>query len=172
MNLRQTILWLIWFALMAWNCRGSSVGLAWDPSPSTNTIIDYIVDYGVASRTYTNHMHVGTNLTATITNLVPATKYFFAERCMDIDFQLSGYSTEISTTTPTNRPTVIYVNLSVLTNSRLSSLWGVLTNLPVLCLTSPLVPTFYRSRMNITTTTNPPRKILKLDSSTLVFTNP
>lgn len=46
------------------------VTLGWDPSPSTNVIVDYKVYVGPASRTYTNAYSAGANLTLTL-NLYP-----------------------------------------------------------------------------------------------------
>ena len=56
----------------------SSVTLAWDPSPTTNTPITYKLYQGTATGVYTLTNNVGTNLTATATNLVRGTTYFWA----------------------------------------------------------------------------------------------
>ncbi len=42
------------------------VTLAWCPSPCTNVITNYIVYWGPAPHTYTNHISAGTNLDITI----------------------------------------------------------------------------------------------------------
>ena len=43
-----------------------TVTLAWDRSQGTNVITNYTIWQGVASRTYTNSVNVGTNLTGTV----------------------------------------------------------------------------------------------------------
>ena len=57
--------------------------LAWDPSAGTNVIADYKIYWGVATRTYTNSVSAGTNLTCTVSNLVRGPVYFFAATALD-----------------------------------------------------------------------------------------
>ncbi|MEN6533336.1 MAG: hypothetical protein ABFD89_06715 [Bryobacteraceae bacterium] len=52
--------------------RASRFVLAWDASPGTNVITNYTVWQGRASRSYTNSVNAGTNLTATLLTAPPA----------------------------------------------------------------------------------------------------
>lgn len=79
----------------------ASVTLAWDASPGTNVIVNYKVYYGVASRTYTNAVSAGTNLTVAVTNLARGATYWFAATAIDNSGLESDYSTEVSTITRT-----------------------------------------------------------------------
>jgi fibronectin type 3 domain-containing protein len=95
--------WLVWSQLMAANPTnpGSSVTLAWDPSPSTNMgVLSYKVYYGVSSTAYTNTVSAGTNLTATVTNLLRGKTYYFAATAIATNGLESAYSIEVSTTIP------------------------------------------------------------------------
>jgi hypothetical protein len=76
-----------------------SVTLAWDPSADTN-VVGYNIYYGVASRTYTNHIDVGNTLTATVSNLVEGTTYYFAATAYNGLGMESDYSNETSWTAP------------------------------------------------------------------------
>jgi len=82
----------------------SSVTLAWNPSPGTNVITNYSVYYGVASRTYTNSVSARTNLTATVTNLVRGSIYFFAATAKDTNGLESDYSSEVLWFSPAPPP--------------------------------------------------------------------
>lgn len=75
------------------------VSLAWDASVSTNALT-YKIYWGVATRTYTNSVSAGTNLTCTVSNLVRGPTYFFAATALDISGLESDYSDEVSTTCP------------------------------------------------------------------------
>ena len=63
------------------------VSLAWDASAGTNVIARYKIYWGVATRTYTNSVSAGTNLTCTVSNLVRGRAYFFTATALDA----SGY---------------------------------------------------------------------------------
>jgi hypothetical protein len=54
----------------------SSVALGWSASVDTN-VVGYDLSYGGASGVYTNQIDVGTNLSATISNLIPGQTYYF-----------------------------------------------------------------------------------------------
>ena len=74
-----------------------TVTLAWDPSPTTNDVIaNYNLYYGVASGTYTNVVAAGTNLTASVSNLVEGITYYFAATAVDTNGLESDYSAEVS----------------------------------------------------------------------------
>lgn len=79
----------------------ASVTLAWDKSPGTNVIANYNVYYGPSTRTYTNVVAAGTNLTVTVSNLVRGATYYFAATAVDTSALESDYSTEVSTVTKT-----------------------------------------------------------------------
>jgi hypothetical protein len=96
------------------------VQLAWDPSPNsyvgTNAdgsnytnywaITNYAVYCGTVSGTYTNINKVmaGTNLTASVSNLVRGATYYFAATATDTNGLESLYSTEVSCKIPPPRP--------------------------------------------------------------------
>ncbi len=75
----------------------STVALAWDPSASGN-IAGYNIYYGVVSQTYTNVVACGNVTTATISNLVSGTTYYFAATALNTSGLESAFSTEISAT--------------------------------------------------------------------------
>lgn len=157
---------MLWLARAA---LGASVSLAWDASPGTNVIAHYNVYWGRATRTYTNAVNVGTNLTATITNLIAGPTYHFAATATDASGLESDYSDEVTWTwlPPTN---VVTVTLAVETNSWPTGAWSDWCTLPVTTITNPLAPIYYRSRLAVTTT-NASFRVLRLDTSTLLFTN-
>jgi hypothetical protein len=80
-----------------------SVMLAWNPSISTN-VVGYNIYYGVACGVYTNKTSVAgsTSTNATITGLVPGTKYYFAATAVDSLGVESPFSNETSYTVPAN----------------------------------------------------------------------
>jgi len=75
----------------------ASATLAWQPSTDP-TVAGYKVYYGVASRTYTNTVDVGPANTATISNLVNGTTYYFAVTAYDSSRMQSLFSNEASGT--------------------------------------------------------------------------
>lgn len=75
------------------------VTLAWDASPSSS-VSGYRLYYGVSSRNYTNVLDVGDLTTATVSNLVVSTTYYFAVTAYDIAGLESDYSSEISYVVP------------------------------------------------------------------------
>jgi hypothetical protein len=76
-----------------------SVTLAWSPSADTN-VIGYNIYYGRASRTYTNKVDVGNVLTATVSNLVEGTTYYFAATAYNIIGMESTFSGEVTYSVP------------------------------------------------------------------------
>jgi hypothetical protein len=78
-----------------------SVTLAWSSSADTN-VVGYRIYYGVASRSYTNMIDVGDALTATVTNLVEGTTYYFAATAYNILGMESEYSDEVLYMVPTS----------------------------------------------------------------------
>src|SRR5689334_309956 len=57
--------------------KADSVTLAWDPSPSSN-VAGYILYARQSGATYTSGGRVGSNTTASVSNLVAGGSYFFA----------------------------------------------------------------------------------------------
>lgn len=86
-----------------------SVTLAWDASPDPS-VTGYRIYFGVKSVMYTNSAAVGNVLTATLTNLNPATTYYFAATAYDASGTESPFSNEASYTTST--PVVTYYALT------------------------------------------------------------
>lgn len=91
-------------AVVASTTSFRSVQLAWDASPSAG-ITNYRVYYGVASRTYTNHVNAGTNLTVGVSNLQAGVTFWFSATALAHGME-SDYSEELSYTVPDGRPTV------------------------------------------------------------------
>lgn len=80
------------------------VQLAWDSSPGTNVITNYSVYYGPATFTYTNKVVTGTNLTATVSNLVRGSTYFFSATATSSIGLESTNSNEVVWTSSTPPP--------------------------------------------------------------------
>ncbi|MGN6556145.1 MAG: tandem-95 repeat protein [Verrucomicrobiota bacterium] len=76
-----------------------SVTLSWTASDDPN-VAGYNVYYGVASRTYTNKVDVGSGTTVTINGLIEGTTYYFAATAYNILGVESDYSDEVSYTAP------------------------------------------------------------------------
>src|ERR1700756_4132183 len=72
--------------------------LGWDAEPPV-TVSGYYLYYGGASGVYTNKLDVGTNITATVSNLVAGASYFFAVSSYDAQRLKSTLSSEVSLTT-------------------------------------------------------------------------
>ena len=75
------------------------VTLAWNPS-STPDVAGYKIYYGTACGCYSNVMEVGNTTNATVSGLVPGTKYFFAATTVDGTGNESGFSNEATYTVP------------------------------------------------------------------------
>jgi hypothetical protein len=87
----------------------ASLTLTWQPSPDVK-VVGYNVYYGTASRAYTNKISFGNATTATISNLVDGTTYYFAATAYDIEGKESAFSTEAIYTIPlelSNQPRVM-----------------------------------------------------------------
>jgi len=112
------------------NNGGYSVGLAWDPSPSTN-VIGYNVYYGVSSRVYTNLFTVGMATNCGVI-LDFGSEYYFAVTAFNVIGVESDYSSEVAwgewlpdrvtVTWPTNPPCALLLS-SVFSQPR--STWTV-----------------------------------------------
>ncbi|MBE0544383.1 MAG: fibronectin type III domain-containing protein, partial [Verrucomicrobia bacterium] len=84
-----------------------SVTVAWDPSADLS-VAGYKAHYGVASRTYTNLVNVGTATRATIPSLVEGRTYYFTATAYNASGAESVFSDELSYTVPSsnNLPTI------------------------------------------------------------------
>jgi hypothetical protein len=88
--------------LIAPGVRGallSNVTLAWNPSPGS-FIAGYRLYLGPTSQTYTTLFDAGNVTTATASNLLAGTTYFFAVTAYDLAGLESPFSTEIGYTIP------------------------------------------------------------------------
>ena len=82
-----------------------TITLAWNASvPWTNGPLSYTLYYGPASATYTNSISAGTNLTATVNNLVRGATYFFTVTATATNGLVSLPSIEVSAIIPTPAP--------------------------------------------------------------------
>ena len=79
-----------------------SVGLSWDPSPSSDSA-GYNVYYGSESGNYTTLISVGNNTNAQITGLRGGVTYYFAVSAYGDSGQESELSNEVSYTVPGSR---------------------------------------------------------------------
>jgi hypothetical protein len=165
------LLSVLLLGLDAFGAAKGTVTLAWDPSPGTNLIANYRAWWGAASATYTNHVNAGTATTVTITNLIGGVTYYFAATAVDTAGMESDYSGEVSALIPRAPTNVLSVALVVQTN-RTAGLapWTNWVTVPLLTVTNPPAPLYYRAAMSITET-NTAFQVLRLNSSTLVFTN-
>lgn len=80
-----------------------TVRLAWDKSPDA-TVTGYKLYTGSASRSYTNLINVGTNLTGTASNVIAGRTYYFAATAYNSVGLESDFSNEVSYTVPTVPP--------------------------------------------------------------------
>lgn len=123
------------------------VVIAWDPPAGTAVVTaGYHVYYGTSSHAYTVMVDVGTNLQATIPNVAPGVKYYFAVVAYNKDGRESLPSNEATnTSTVTGEVSGLSVLRSnnivrisfngqysyqyyVLANPDLSTNWTVITN--------------------------------------------
>ncbi|MBE7503962.1 MAG: fibronectin type III domain-containing protein [Verrucomicrobiales bacterium] len=75
--------------------QAAEVQLAWDPSPSPE-VTGYYLYWGTVSQSYDNRKDVGLATTATVTNLVAGTLYYFAVTAYESVGLESDYSNEVS----------------------------------------------------------------------------
>ena len=89
------------FTVRACRVNTGLVVLEWDKSPDTfYTITSYRVFWGVLSKSYTNTVDRGTNLTCIMSNLMAGNTYYAAATALDISGLESDYSNEVSFFTP------------------------------------------------------------------------
>lgn len=86
----------------------ASATLAWDRAASHTNLSAFVLKYGVSSGSYTGKVSVATNFTsATVNDLVPGVRYFFAVTARNVAGLESDPSNEISHTPPTTAPNVL-----------------------------------------------------------------
>lgn len=81
-------------ASLAFSARAVNVTFAWNPNTETD-LAGYKLYYGPASRTYTNHVTLGTVTNHTLANLVDGATYYFALTAVNTNADESDYSTEL-----------------------------------------------------------------------------
>ncbi len=74
-----------------------TIQLAWNAETGT-TAVGYKVHYGIATKTYTMVMDVGTNISAMVTNCKAGTNYFFVVTAYNSTKTEGAYSDEVMTT--------------------------------------------------------------------------
>ncbi len=89
----------VWVCGVAVQADAASVTLQWDPNAEPD-LTGYKVHYGLVSRTYTTHLDVGNVVSRVVDGLAASTKYFFAVTASDSVGNESGYSNEVTMTTP------------------------------------------------------------------------
>ncbi len=93
-------------AAVSSSVSAANVTLAWDQS-TDSTVSGYRLYYGAATGSYTNVVDVGASTSATVSNLAPATAYYFAATTYSLAGMESAYSTEVAYVVPspaTNQP--------------------------------------------------------------------
>lgn len=131
------------------------------PNPPEQGITNYVVHYGAAPRTYTNAVSAGTNLSVTISNLMPLTRYYFAATAQNAQ-GISGLGEESFWPLPLTN----YVTVSV---SRRATLDGPRTTLWSLTLTNPPhASEFFETTLTLT---NNQSQVLRLSPSTVLLSN-
>lgn len=90
----------------------ASVKLAWDRS-ADSSVAGYKLYWGPASRTYTNSINVGTNLTGTVSNVVVGVNYFYAATAWNAQNLESDFSNEVAHVVPWFPPTNPPSNLRI-----------------------------------------------------------
>ena len=81
--------------------KADSVTLAWDPSPSSD-VVGYILYSRPSGVGYNSGSRIGSNTTASVSNLVDGISYFFAVSAYNNSGAESDLSNEISYSAPAN----------------------------------------------------------------------
>ena len=142
--------------------RFVKVSLAWDASPDHASITNYSVLFGAVSHVYTNSVNAGTNLSVTISNLQPNTRYYFAAQGTARDGITSALTPEIFWPLPqTNFVTAIVSRRTNLTAPE-TVIWSQTIAVP------PGTDVFFASAISVT---NNSVSVTRINSSTLRFAN-
>jgi hypothetical protein len=87
------------FPLTAPEAQAAEVTLTWDAS-TDNAVVGYKIHYGTSSGTYQTIIDAGNVTTLTVYSLADGTTYYFAATAYDANGNESGFSTEVTHTTP------------------------------------------------------------------------
>jgi hypothetical protein len=79
----------------------AGITLQWDANAEPD-LAGYKVHHGLGIRSYTTHIDVGKTDITTVAGLLPNTRYYFAVTAYDAYGNESGYSNEVSMTTPSD----------------------------------------------------------------------
>lgn len=98
---------VLYSILLAVSGSPAEVKLGWDyPEEDQSLITGYKIYWGSSSKNYTNHVTIvgGTNLTGTVSGLLPGTTYYFAATAFSGDLE-SEFSNEVNYAPPLKAPT-------------------------------------------------------------------
>lgn len=93
--------------------RPWNITVAWNAAADHALVTNYALSYGIASGVYTNSVNAGTNLTATVSNLVRGLRYYFAVRATGPN-AISPFSAERFWPQPFTN----YIGVGIKTNGR------------------------------------------------------
>ncbi len=85
--------------LMATQSLALTLKVGWQPSPDAR-VAGYKLFYGQSTRSYSNAVDAGGQVSCTLSDLYPGSTYFFAAAAYDASGNQSDYSEEISYTVP------------------------------------------------------------------------
>lgn len=125
----------------------SSVTLAWDASPGTNAA-GYAIYQGISSRSYTNRLDAGTNLTLTVSNLVRGVTNYFTATAYSATGLESDYSNEVAW--KSDLPPIPPANLRITAQIAKSPTgpWQPFTNMPSVVITNPAGESYFRMEIS------------------------
>lgn len=123
-----------------------SVTLAWTASPDA-AVTGYNIHHGNVAGTVTNKLDAGFAFTATVSNLIAGTTYFFFATAYNAD-SVESEPSNIITYTPTNPPPAPPSELRIVVTPQLSGSldgpWLAVAEWPAITLTNPPGSRFYR----------------------------
>jgi hypothetical protein len=99
-GLTKVLAGLVVLSALATTTPAATVTIAWNASTNAN-VAGYSIYYGLVSRAYTSSVDAGSNLSQTVTGLIPGLTYYFAAYAYDSEGQESVLSNEISNGVPT-----------------------------------------------------------------------
>ena len=100
--------------------QASQKTLSWDASTSPD-VIGYKMYYGTASGNYSENIDVGNVTSYTVSSLIDGQTYYFAAKAYDSTGNESGYSNEVSMTTPTTSgTTTVTINTAAVSSGDLN----------------------------------------------------
>ena len=110
--LRVLLVALLAFLAFSSAAHASQATLAWDASTQPE-VTGYKIYWGTSSGQYTGSVDVGNVTTYTVTGLNSGTTYYFVATCYTATGAESGYSNQVSTTTPVVNTTPVANNGSL-----------------------------------------------------------